>query len=220
MKTLKIHRDIDAENPRDWDNHCQLICWHSHYNLGDEHKYDRKDFRIQLACEVAPEIEGDIEYLNDEVFNYLFDRAKRNGCDTWRSQVEYAADFVKPRIDALVDKALEGYIIKPVYMYDHGNITLNTTGFGCQWDSGQVGYAVVTAETVKKKFESNYGLAEKVIDAEVKIYSQFVGGDVYGYVVEDEEGDSCWGFYGSDPCENGMEDHLEGSIDDYEVVYA
>jgi hypothetical protein len=34
----------------------------------------------------------------------------------------------------------------------------------------------------------------------VKTYSQFLSGEVYGYIVEmgDENVDSCWGFYGLD----------------------
>ena len=31
------------------------------------------------------------------------------------------------------------YIYLPLYLYDHSGITMNTTGFSCQWDSGQVG---------------------------------------------------------------------------------
>ena len=29
-------------------------------------------------------------------------------------------------------------IVQPLYLYDHGGITMNTTGFSCSWDSGQV----------------------------------------------------------------------------------
>lgn len=28
----------------------------------------------------------------------------------------------------------------PIYMYSHGGETINTTGFSCPWDSGQVGW--------------------------------------------------------------------------------
>jgi hypothetical protein len=38
---------------------------------------------------------------------------------------------------------------------------------------------------------------------EVETYSQWANGEVYGYDVQDKEGnslDSCWGFYGIDYC--------------------
>ena len=40
----------------------------------------------------------------------------------------------------------------PLYLYDHSGITINTTGFSCPWDSGQVGYIFVRYEDIKKNF--------------------------------------------------------------------
>jgi hypothetical protein len=37
--------------------------------------------------------------------------------------------------------------------------------------------------------------AIEILESEVKMYSQYLSGDVYGYVVGEE---SCWGFYGID----------------------
>ena len=37
----------------------------------------------------------------------------------------------------------------------------------------------------------------------MRIYSQYLKGDVYGYIIEDPDGDevdSCWGFYEQDNC--------------------
>ena len=39
---------------------------------------------------------------------------------------------------------------------------------------------------------------EEVLKAEVKVFDKYLTGQVYGYVIEDEEEehvDSCWGFY-------------------------
>lgn len=46
-------------------------------------------------------------------------------------------------------------------------------------------------------------MAEKYLKSEVETYDQYLTGDVYGYVIEDKEGeelDSCWGFYGEEYC--------------------
>jgi hypothetical protein len=42
-----------------------------------------------------------------------------------------------------------------------------------------------------------------VLRADVETYSQYVSGDVWGFVIEDAEGeevDSCWGIYGMGSC--------------------
>ena len=75
--------------------------------------------------------------------------------------------------------------------------------------------------------------ANKTLDAEEKTVRQYLDGEVYGFIVERkplnwredtdylytqlttdedkewEEVDSCWGFYGSDPMENGMSEYLD-----------
>jgi hypothetical protein len=37
----------------------------------------------------------------------------------------------------------------PVYMYDHSGCTINTTGFSCGWDSGQVGIIYADKDQIK-----------------------------------------------------------------------
>lgn len=40
---------------------------------------------------------------------------------------------------------------------------------------------------------------KEILRGEVEIYDQYLRGEVYGFIVEDDDGehiDSCWGFYG------------------------
>ena len=94
----------------------------------------------------------------------------------------------------------------PLYLYDHSGITMNTTGFSCPWDSGQVGYIYVTKDKIRKEFSVKNvtkKLIEKVLKslrAEVAVYDQYLVGDVYGYSIlgeDDEVLDACCGFYGT-----------------------
>ncbi len=110
-------------------------------------------------------------------------------------------------------KKEKAVVILPLYLYDHSGITIATKPFSCPWDSGQVGYIYVTREAAMIEYSTKRitaAIKEKilaVLQAEVKTYDQYLTGDVYGYKVkdtDDEELDSCWGFYGSDPAENGM----------------
>jgi hypothetical protein len=95
----------------------------------------------------------------------------------------------------------------PVYKYEHGGVMFNTTGFPCPWDSGRVGFILATREDVAREYDVTYIAAElkakvkKLLVEEIRQYSKWVNGEVYGYVIEDEEGceeDSQWGFEGID----------------------
>jgi hypothetical protein len=108
-------------------------------------------------------------------------------------------------------------VILPLYLYDHSGITMKTTPFGCRWDSGQVGFVIVTRKAirenwgVKKATKKLIEQAEKLAIGEVETYDQFISGDVYRFIVEvdGEVKDSCGGFYGSKYKENGILDHIE-----------
>ena len=121
----------------------------------------------------------------------------------------------------------EDILALPLYLYDHGDITMSTSRFTCPWDSGQVGFIFCTLEHALSEWGPDEAVArEKALsymEGEVTTYDQFLTGDVYGFEIErqfvDEEGkvvayltehlDSCWGFYGSDVKTNGILDHLD-----------
>lgn len=93
--------------------------------------------------------------------------------------------------------------ILPVYIYDHGGITVNTTGFSCGWDSGQVGWIFITNDVVKRDKLENYNLKDIMVN-EVSGYDQYLRGDVYQFLVKDSEGnvvESCADFYDLTDCE-------------------
>jgi hypothetical protein len=94
----------------------------------------------------------------------------------------------------------------PLYLYDHSGITISTRPFSCPWDSGQVGFIYCTHEKIRQEYDLNPGpipheTIERVVaqlEQEVRTYDQFLRGKVYGFVVEDQDGeslDSMWGFY-------------------------
>lgn len=107
-------------------------------------------------------------------------------------------------VDQLVTRAEKHAVILPVYLYDHSGLAMNTSGFHCPWDSGQVGFIYVTLETIRNEYSvSRVSKAlrqkvTKVLKQEVTTYGDYVGGNAYCYVVErgDEEVDACWGFIG------------------------
>lgn len=108
----------------------------------------------------------------------------------------------------------------PVYMYDHSGCTINTTGFSCGWDSGQVGIIYADKDQIKAAGlnPDDEEAAKKILRGTVETWDTFMRGEIYGYAVyklatshedcpEDLEDadvdesyaelvDSCYGFYG------------------------
>jgi hypothetical protein len=170
---IKIYQDEDPMNPRENDNLCVMVCEHRRYELGD---------RTATETELEAVRRGGFELLE----RYL--------------------------------RMKEGAVcLVPLGLLDHSGLHMWTGGGShwsdsAGWDSGTVGFAYITKQrmvelcgTADYKTADFAGTAqqwaEKQIDGEVEEYDQYLRGDVYGYVIEGEDGehvDSCWGFFGSD----------------------
>lgn len=111
-------------------------------------------------------------------------------------------------LEAQIIKDHNPIVIKKLYLYDHSGITISTSPFSCPWDSGTVGFVLISKKAALENWSAkkvSKGLrekAEKYIEASVKEYDDFISGQVYGFIIKnketDEELDSCWGFYGLD----------------------
>lgn len=104
-------------------------------------------------------------------------------------------------------KEEKAVVILPMYMYDHSGITVRTHSFSDRWDSGQIGFIYATRKDIldnwgKKRLSKELRQkAHNLLEAEVKEYDDYLTGNVYGYVLEDESGTelwSCWGYAGDD----------------------
>jgi len=118
-----------------------------------------------------------------------------------------------------IDEKLKEYdigIILPVFMLDHSVLLLSTRDFHDNWDSGQCGFIFVTKEKLKTEYsvkrigKKTLEKAKDVLESEIKTYSQYINGEVYGFKIteqknnEPENIDSCYGFYEID----GIFDHI------------
>lgn len=111
-----------------------------------------------------------------------------------------------------------------LYMYEHSGVALSLSNshypFNDHWDAGQLGFVLVDRKKAMKEFGKKRltkQLKQKIrqiIEGEVETYNQYLAGDVYGFVISqnNEHVDSCWGFYGQDDCLNEAK-----AIVDYEV---
>lgn len=139
----------------------------------------------------------------------------------------YDLGDIQPKQDPMEFEAElpKGTVILPLYLYDHSGITMNTTGFSCPWDSGQVGIIYCTPEMMEKQGIDAEG-ARLNMESEVEIYDMYLRGDIYGFIVEKDEGccsecgcqnepevvASCFGFYGNNWKENGLAESLPEEV--------
>jgi hypothetical protein len=116
-------------------------------------------------------------------------------------------------------------VILPLYLYDHSGITISTSPFGCNFDSGRIGFIFVSKYKIKKEGIDETKV-EEYLKGEVSTYDQYLTGDVWGYQVYEietcdkghehkNEVESCYGIYGHDECEKegqSMLEHMEKEV--------
>ena len=112
-------------------------------------------------------------------------------------------------------------ICLPIYIYDHSGITINTTGFSCKWDSGQIGVIYVPKQVAIKEFGKKVctqkvrDKALKCLQGEISDLDAYVSGEVYFYRVLDPDGEevpSCWGYYGD------VDDCLSAGVEEAKAI--
>jgi len=178
----RIEQDTAAENPRTaWSHMGTMLCFHSRYHLGDKHVYANEDEAVISIASV----------MNENFAEWV--------CSTHSPddiQVEQACNIV-----------MKHAVTLPLYLYEYSGITMRTGPFSCSWNSGRVGLIYMTNEDMRKQFskekytddEAAVSKAQTCLEAEVAEYDQYLTGDVWGVIVEDDEGnevDSCWGMFG------------------------
>ena len=106
-------------------------------------------------------------------------------------------------------------VILPLFLYDHSGLSMNTVGFSCSWDSGQVGFIYATKQDILSfySYTNVTGFTKKAkyltkklkkaalerLEDEVKVYDQFLKGEVYEYLIYDEDNNlvhNCGGYIG------------------------
>ncbi len=103
---------------------------------------------------------------------------------------------------------LENYYAANVYLLDHSGLSVSLTPFSNHWDSGLFGI-ICCLKRDAKCLDFFEGLTDSEIEEkimyyfkhEIKTLDDYYAGDVYGFIISDEDGedvDSCYGFYGND----------------------
>lgn len=136
--------------------------------------------------------------------------------------VKSAADFNSTiEFKNYLVKELGAVVIVPVFMYDHSGISLSTKPFTCPWDSSWVGFAYITKEKLLAEFGGIRATpalktkAESIIIQEVQTYNEYLSGECYYYRIcdeDNEEVESCYGFYGFKYCAEAATEALQSLL--------
>ena len=107
------------------------------------------------------------------------------------------------------NKHLRDVVLLPLFLYDHSGLTMRTNDFRDidpqGWDSGQVGWIYASRADIREWFGKKkvtkklLARALEVLEDAVKVYDEYLRGEVYYYVVENERGeivDSQGGIWG------------------------
>ena len=111
----------------------------------------------------------------------------------------------------------ETYDILPLFAYIHSGVALSlgrAYPLDDRWDSGQIGFVLIKKGV---GFKDIIKSAQSLVDE----WNQYLSGEVYGFIVEDSDGnhlDSCWGFYGFENCKREAESAADSWADEHEKI--
>ncbi len=116
-------------------------------------------------------------------------------------------------------KLYNGYWFFPVYAYIHSGVSLQLKRwFSCvpqghnEFDVSFKGFALVKRQ---KGWSYSSKQAYKIAESVLNEWNDYLSGNVYGFMTKDKDDndiDSCWGFYG-DPEKSGLMEEAKNSID-------
>lgn len=152
-------------------------------------------------------------YRSPDKNDFLYNIIKNTGdvADNQKHHIE----LIKEEIESSINEKV--LAIYPISTYEHSGISYslgNSHGF----DYSNNGFYIVTDKT-KAELGVKEEDFEKVIKAELDIYNQYCNGEIYYFVLYNEEGDvidSCGGFYSIDEIKEYLpEEFQDEDLNDY-----
>ena len=204
--TITVYYDCDpVNNPREWSSVGTMLCAHKRYDFGDvqlDPWYLRnaanwhEAFALYIWNEYFVCAENAAAIPNRKLMDKMY---KVDADDKW-VYLDEETILNDDGIKMLLGWMQKNMVWLPLYVYEHGGVTMKTTPFLCEWDSGQVGFIYVMPDKVRSEYgaltEATKKQAEQALEAEVDVYDRYLRGDVYGYEIEKDgnEIDRCDGY--------------------------
>lgn len=229
---VRIEYDDLVMHPRDptYSPHESVFGdWHRRDSPGDE-KIEGIE-TVLARVSPAGEPEKIAEWFEQEQ-DRLRELFKLSWIDVWdgrmtSDQKAYFRDL-RQRMHEKQRELLDKHCVwLPVFMLDHSGVKLQTRSFNIAWDSGQVGFIWIDRNGIANQWDwkvltkKRRQAVAKSLEIEIEVLSQYMSGDVYYAVLEDEDGNevegtesSCGGFFGTDWKTNGIFDFIPEHLRD------
>lgn len=227
--TLFTDYDPEPWNPRDeCEPLGRMICFHRRYSLGDKHTYKSPDdFLGSLAYEqFVRQPQKLFDYIKTgkaKSVKLTYSRKTREWelCSQWHHSCEWITEaafhphFLTRKPEAFVDavvnalwtedviallRTVPDLVLLPIYLLDHSGLSMRTTRFNDQWDSGQVGWVYADSNMIlaeyKEMNKARLSEARNLLISEVESYDRYLKGECYRYMLYqgEDEIDACSGF--------------------------
>ena len=184
IQTARLIVDESPSDPRAGGSATTtIVAWHPRYRMSDTKIYGTKQaFR-----------------------ETVLDRMERNRTrQRPRSVTIYEHESSGTVMDLMDASKNNPSVVRPVYMYDHGGILLNTEEFHDRWDSRHLGWVYITSRQMRK-YRFSPEQAMKTIQAELESYAN---GTVYAVLLErtGQDNERTGDIYPSR--EHGIDDNL------------
>lgn len=207
--TLLLVNDEYPLNPmEDWDMLMNYYTWENRY------------FSMQKG---ANQFSDEEDWYDSVMGEGAYLRQAKKSKENNRSVVGFAYDLC-----ANLDK--KGIYALPILKYEHSLVRYYIGDSIDRWDGGVVGFAWRD----KKELCKEYGVKklsqklkaetiEKVVESELRAYTNFANGEAYGFELYSREDgddpiDSCYGFIGYDSTDELLKDvlaNISGSHKDF-----
>lgn len=98
----------------------------------------------------------------------------------WHKRYRLADEGEDRSPQAFLESVRECDTLMPLYMMDHGAVSLSLSPYSDPWDSGQVGFVLITPERVKAVGldPDDTERVQRLAEEEIAAYSQYVNGDI------------------------------------------
>jgi hypothetical protein len=194
---IAIQADVDPWNPLEEEETYNFYTWQNGYLSITENDFNSPS-----------------DWVDSILGDGAFDRQKEKSQENNKNVVGFAYD-----VCSLLDK--KGIYALPILLLDHSMVKYYIGDSIDPWDGSVIGFAWRD----KKELCKEYGVKklsqklktetiEKVVESELRAYTNFANGEAYGFELysrEDGEDpiDSCYGFIGFDSTEELFKEVLE-----------
>jgi hypothetical protein len=223
---IRISQDIDTQSPQEWgDNNVFLVGYH-------------RDFSVDAPRYTLPKEQWTVSDHKSVCTscgqrNFISVKERGNVCGrcneasridkVFYSNTQSQPMFSKGELTAFFEGDKEGfdvamfkkYHVFKLEAYIHSGVVLALSREGDfpdrRWDVSQLGAVLVSKEEARTKAK-----ARTIALGLIETWNDYLSGNVYGYQIEDAEGnelESCWGFYGDYDSKGGVLAEAKNVVD-------